>query len=314
MTGWSDQLSDPAHGPLFASAMGGEVSRFAGAAVVAADGGRITFAAEHGLSLQQAVAWLGEIRFVSAILSGTEVQLNAPFTAVIEAGNELQAAITYKLGALPKSATVYDHWGPAEAVQRLLPGAIVDELKIRINGDFHEFEFAGPAADLIDSVSFASGQAGLIEYPQEPALAVFDYAIVPGHLGQAWIGASPERLYTLTDAEVVLKNNVELRANEFGQATANWFGAGVRHVAVGFSLYERDDAATQSLYQAARQRSPVSVMFQLGQQTGQLVGVYLQSVIPEIPAFDDSDPRLQWQFQTCRAEGVDNDELVIAFA
>jgi hypothetical protein len=55
-------------------------------------------------------------------------------------------------------------------------------------------------------------------------------------------------------------------------------------------------------------------MFQLGQQAGQLVGVYMQSVVPEMPAFDDSDTRLQWQFQTCRAEGVDDDEFVIAFA
>ena len=314
MTGWADQTSGPAHGPLFESAMGGAVSRFSGATVSSADAARITFAQPHGLQVQQAIAWSGEIRFVTAILSEVEVQMNAPFSNPPGAGSELQPAITFSLGPLPKSATVYDHWSPADSVQRMLPGAIVDELKIRINGDFHEFEFAGPAADLMDSASFESGQAGLSEFPAEPPMAAFDYSIVPGHLGQAWIGSAPERIYTLTEADIVLRNNVELRANEFGRQTPAWFGAGVRNVSVAFSLYERDDDATRSLYQAARQRSPVSVMFQMGQQSGRLVGVYLKSVIPDVPAFDDSETRLQWQFQTCRAEGIDDDELVIAFA
>jgi hypothetical protein len=314
MTGWSAQTPEPVHGPLFISAMGGGATRFDGGTVAAVDGIRITFEQTHSLSVQQAVASCGEIRFVTVILNDNEVQLNAPFTDALAPGGELQPTITYTLGPLPKSATIYDHWGPAESVQRMLAGAIVDELKVHINGDFHEFEFAGPAADLIDSASFVSGQAGLIEFPEEPPMSPFDYAIVPGHLGQAWIGSSPEQFYTLTDAEVLLKNHVELRANEFGRQTPTWFGAGVRNVSAAFSMYQRDDEATRALYQAARQRSPVSAMLQLGQQSGQLVGVYLKSVTPDVPVFDDSDTRLQWQFQTCRAEGINDDELVIAFA
>ena len=49
----------------------------------------------------------------------------------------------------------------------------------------------------------------------------------------------------------------------------------------------RDDDATKALYQAARQQSPISVMFQLGDNDGQLMGVYLKSVVPEVPEFDD---------------------------
>ena len=74
-----------------------------------------------------------------------------------------------------------------------------------------------------------------------------------------------------------------------------------------------DDTGTAALYQAARQRSPISVMMQLGQQQGELFGVYMQSVVPEVPAFDDSDTRLQWQFQSCRAQGSVNDEIFVAF-
>lgn len=80
-----------------------------------------------------------------------------------------------------------------------------------------------------------------------------------------------------------------------------------------FTLYERPEEATKSLYQAARDRSPVSVMFQLGQQEGQLCGVYLKSVIPEVPEFDDDEPRLRWRFRGCRAQGTIDDEIFIAF-
>ena len=78
-------------------------------------------------------------------------------------------------------------------------------------------------------------------------------------------------------------------------------------------LFGREDEATKSLYQAARQRSPIEVMLQLGQETGQLFGMYLKSVIPETPEFDDSETRLLWKFRGCRAQGTVDDEMAVAF-
>jgi hypothetical protein len=54
-------------------------------------------------------------------------------------------------------------------------------------------------------------------------------------------------------------------------------------------------------------------MFQLGQQAGQLFGVYLKSIVPEVPEYDDSETRVQWKFQNCRAQGTADDEVVLAF-
>jgi hypothetical protein len=82
---------------------------------------------------------------------------------------------------------------------------------------------------------------------------------------------------------------------------------------MSFELFSGDDAATLSLYQAARQRSPMEAMFQLGQQGGQLMGIYLRSVVPVVPEFDDSQTRLQWKFEDTRAQGTMDDEIVIAF-
>jgi len=117
----------------------------------------------------------------------------------------------------------------------------------------------------------------------------------------------------LTSAELTLENDVELRNKEFGSQVPLGMAGGVRTVSLDFSLFEQDDTATSALYQAARSQSPISMMFQLGQTAGQLFGVYFKSVIPEVPEFDDSDSRLQWSFESCRAQGTGDDEMYVAF-
>jgi hypothetical protein len=189
----------------------------------------------------------------------------------------------------------------------------VDQLDIEVNGDFHEFVFAGPACDVMDSSSFQQGQGGLNAYPQEPSSSAFDYSIVPGNLGHVWLGSAPDQFFTLTSATVRLKNNVNLREREFGSNLARGISAGTRTVTVDFTLYQQDDTQTKALYQAARQESPVSVMFQLGQQAGQLTGIYLKDVLLETPEFDDSELRQQWAFKGGRAQGIGNDEISVAF-
>ena len=82
---------------------------------------------------------------------------------------------------------------------------------------------------------------------------------------------------------------------------------------LSFALFEQSNTVTQALYQAARQRSPIPAMFQLGNQPGQLFGFYLNAVVPQVPEFDDREPRLQWKFTNDRAQGSVNDELYVAF-
>ena len=137
---------------------------------------------------------------------------------------------------------------------------------------------------------------------------------MPGHLGQAWLGVSPTRFCTITGGSVVVKNQLEARSKEFGSCGPKAFAPGVREVTAAFDLYSTDSDAMKELYQAARQGSPISVMFQLGQVEGQVVGVYLKSVVPEVPEFDDSDNRLQWRFRASRAQGTIDDEISVAFA
>jgi hypothetical protein len=315
MTTWQQAAGNPGYGPLFQAALGGAPLQFAGGtAASSTTAGRLGFAASHGLRAGQAVSCAGEIRFVAAIVDANTVQLNAPFTVLPGTGAAIGAAVTYVPATELPSASVFDYWDPATAVQRLLCGAAVDQMEIQVNGDFHEFHFSGLAQDVLDSSSFSSANVGQLQsFPAEPALAAFDYSIVPGNMGQAWLGSSPSQFLTITSASIVLKNQLDTRSKEFGSNLPRAISPGQRSVTAAFELFSQNDDATKGLYQAARQQSPITVMFQLGVAQGQVMGVYLQSVIPEVPEFDDGQNRLQWKFRQSRAQGTVDDEIAVAF-
>src|SRR5579871_2695583 len=294
MSNWADQTVLPAHGPLFQACLGSSATLSGGGTVAGNPSStQLAFASAHGLSPGHAVTSGGELRFVSAVVDSLTVQLQAPFTVPPATSSATGPTAIYQPAESLNSVTLYDYWSPGTAVQRVLSGAAFDKLTLKVNGDFHEFDFSGQAQDVIDSTSFQAGQSGLAAYPAEPSLASFNYSIIPGHLGQVWLGTLPNRFFTLTAAQITFDNHVDLREREFGTLFASAISPGLRSVTLDFSLYQQDNAATQSLYQAARQNSPISVMIQLGQQQGQLFGIYMKSVVPEVPQFDDAEKRQQ---------------------
>jgi hypothetical protein len=315
LTTWQ-QTGAPAYGPLFQSALGASPLQYAGGIVSSADAtGKVKFSAAHGLGTGQAVYSSGDVRFVAAIVDANTVQLNAPLTVIPASGTSIAATVTYIPATEIPSVSIFDYWSPSTAVQRILAGAAVDQMDILVNGDYHEFHFRGMAQDVMDSSSFAGGGPQQLQsFPPEPALGAFDYTIVPGHLGQAWLGTSPSQFFTITSASVQLKNALDTRTREFGSNLPRAIAPGRRSVTASFTLHGLDDSATAGLYQAARQQSPVTVMFQLGESSGQVMAVNLKSVIPQVPEFDDSSNRLQWKFRASRAQGTADDELTVAFA
>jgi len=314
LTTWANTSVPPAYGPLFQCAMGGTPVIWPGGTVASLTGGtQIAFTAAHGLSPGQAVTFSGEMRFVTAIENTTTLFINAAFDTTPVGGSTMGPTINYSLAESLPSASIFDYWDPSTAVQRIVEGAAMDKMQIKVNGDFQEFDFSGPARDLVDSASFVSGEGGLTAFPTEPIIADFDYTIVPGHLGEVWMGVTEAQFLTITAAELTLENNIDLRVKEFGSNYAQCIAASERDITLNFSLFEMPDAQTQGLYQAARQRSPISVMLQLGEQMGQLCGAYMPAMVPSVPEFDDSETRLQWKFQNDRAQGAMDDELYIAF-
>jgi hypothetical protein len=314
MTSWNGPNAEPVYGPLFRASLGSGPAYFAGGTAAANANTRLlSFAAPHSLSPGQAVTFGGELRFVSAVVDATTIGLSSPFTMTPGTGSPIGATVTYQPASWLPSVSIFDYWCPTAAVQRVFCGAAVDQMTVRVNGDYHEFEFSGIAADVVDSASFTAQQGGLASFPAEPAVEPYNYSIIPGHLGEAWLGTGPDQFFTITAAKIALSNGLDKREREFGSSIPRCLSPGLRTVTADLELFEANDDATRALYQAARQESPIAVILQLGQQPGQLAGVYLKSVVPEVPQFDDSQTRLQWKFSGCRAQGTGNDEMYIAF-
>jgi hypothetical protein len=314
MRDWPDTSTLPSHGPLFEAAMGAPGVLWAGnTANAGCTVSTIAFTAAHGLTPGQAITSGGEIRFVATVTDTLTVVLSAPFSVAPVSGGVIGQTATYSLAEQLPSVSVFDYWDPVTAVQRVLCGVGVDGLTVKLNGDFHQFEFKGTAQDLIDSSSFIAGQGGQTVFPAEPALDGFSYSPVPGNLGEVWLGVSPSQFFSVSDASIQIQNNLDTRSKEFGTSLPLAIVPGNRTVSVTLELFEQDDAATAGLYQAARQQSPVGMMFQLGQVPGQMMGIYLKTLVPGVPQFDDSDKRLQWKFSDMRAQGTSEDEIVVAF-
>lgn len=314
LTNWSNTSAEPPCGPLFRAALGATPLYDSNKVIASVTGRSLTMGNPHGLQVGQGLSLGSELRFVQQIVNTTTVQVNAPFSMTPSPGAPLNPTITYSPATQLPSVSLFDYWSPATAVQRLLSGAAVNLLKIKVNGDFHELEFHGEARHLIDSASFNAGLGTLEEFPVEPHVGEIDYQIVPGHLGQVWMGSTSSRFYTLTDAEVSVRNNIDMRRREFGFDGPRCLSAGEREVGIRFRLLEQDDEATKGLYAAARSREPISVMLQLGEVPGQLCGIYLPNVVPEVPEFDDRNPRVEWAFGLSQASGTVDDEIRIAFA
>jgi hypothetical protein len=311
----ANPATPPTLGPLVQAAMGATPVIFSGATAGAGSSvNAVVFSSAHGLVKGQAFGFNNEIRFVETVTSPTTVLVNAPLSTAPTSGQALSGAVTYFPADELPSVSVFDYWDPSTVVSRILNGACVGRFRVRVNADFHELEFAGEAQDVLDSVTFLPGQGGLSSFPAEPTGAETTLTPIPGNLGQAWLGTpAASRFFSITSASVEVDNDLDLRSREFGSVTPTCAAAGVRRVIADIDLYEHDDEATRSLYAAARTESTMQVMFQLGEATGSLIGVYLPKVAPQVPEFDDGRRILQWRFRDSRAQGATNDEIVVAF-
>ncbi len=314
LTSWGG-AGEPGYGSFF-SATCGAPAEFSNGFIVNSlvNSTEIVSSAPHGLTVGSGLSWNNELRFVTAVLNPYTFTFNAPFTVSPSAGILLGPTVTYRLSTNLPSFTLYDYWDPASRIDRLLSGCAIDLMEILVNGDYHEFRFSGPASDLIDALSFTQGNGGLSAFPVEPDVTDLNTSGVPGHLGQVWLGITPSRFLTLTDAKVQLKNNLDLRRNEFGLTRPAAIVPGERAVSCSFSVLVQDDAQTAALYIAARQRQTFGAMLQLGTQQGQLMGIYMPQIMADVPDYNDSGTRLAWDFHNTVAQGRVDDELFIAFA
>jgi hypothetical protein len=310
---WDDDTA-PCYGPLVQAAMGAAPELVEGLVAASVNGLEIQTEAPHSLGVGSAISNGMEIRFVTSVQDSLTVTLNVPFSISPAMGDALSTTVAYKFSTQLPSLSIYDYWDPVNAVSRLITGAGVDKFQIDVKGDVHELYFSGPAADVLDSLSGVFGVSGLTVFPAEPSVSPFAYSTVAGQLGQVWLGSPLNQVFTLTEAAIEINNNLLVRNREFGSSYPMAIVPGPREVLTRFTLFAQASADITALYAAAKTRTPVSALLQLGQAQGEMMAIFLPAVVPELPLMDDSEPYLLWQFKNNLAQGVSNDETYIAFA
>ena len=314
LTEWCTGDAAPSHDALLRATMGGEALMSTGNTIASITGGlTVATTTPHGLTVGQAVCAGGEIRFVDSVPSPSTIVINFPFGAEVTQGDALTRTISYTLGDGLRTLTVADYWDPIEAIQRCVTGFAVNELSIGVNGDFHEFGYTGEGRRLIDSSSFVAGMSGLNEFPPEPVSQANLSGLVPGSIGQAWVGLTTMQSMNVLMASVRLTNQIDYRRREFGNVAGGCITGGVRDVRVDLRLKANDSQEMTQLHAASRTREAVPVMFQLGAMAGQVAAVYMPRVVLTPPYLDDKGVSLEWEIRDSRAQGGGDDELYIAF-
>lgn len=302
----------PRCGALIEGAMGAAPRIHGGGLPVAQVlGTTVTFGAAHGLQPGDAVVIGRELRVVTACPDGQTAWLSAPLSGT--GGGVTGGGVSYAPALTLPSVSLYEYWTPDTAVQRILNGCVVDEMSVELNGDFHELTFRGQAAGVIDSRTFEAQQGGLASFPAEPTVAPLMEMPVPGHLGQAWLGAGPSPLETVAEARIRVRNHAELRWRDFGLTEPKCAAPGDREVTIDLEIYGNNSAACEALYASASRREPMPLMVQMGETPGAMCGIYVPNFVPSPVEFVDGEERLRWRLRGSVAQGTREDELFVVF-
>ena len=127
---------------------------------------------------------------------------------------------------------------------------------MKLNGDFHQFEFKGSRRIWSTALRSWPARAGERRFPPEPALDGFSYSPVPGNLGQVWLGVSRASSSRCPRPRLRFRTTWTRGRRNSGRFCRMAIVPGNRTVSVTLELFGQDDAATTALYQAARQQSP----------------------------------------------------------
>jgi len=314
LTEWDSLSGMPQLHDVVQAAMGGEVQvNVANVIESVTNGQTLAMTAPHGLSIGQAISVGGEMRFVDSILDDHTVVVNCPVPAEVANGTTVGRCVTYRLGSHLKSLTMLDYWDPSTAIQRCAAGVSVDQVQVSVNGDFHEMAFQGEGSVYFDSATELPLSTGLQEFPSEPLGEWSTGELIPGSMGRAWIGTGGEACTSVLVGKVTLNNHIDYRRREFGGVRGGCVRAGMREVRLDLRIRAENSDDMRALFTSSRLQQPIPVMFQLGEMSGRMCALYMPQVVMEVPVFDDSGPSLEWIIRQARAQGVFNDELIVAF-
>lgn len=312
VTGWADRNEEPSLGPLFASAVSAEGQSGTNLTVDSVAGSNVTVLGTPDVWVGMALSFSDEIRFVRSVIDPNTFELNGSFSAPLQQGSILFGCKTYAPGGTAETFELFEYWSPSAAVQRAVSAACANRTTFEINSDFVTMSIEGFAKTVTDSVTNSMAP---LEFPTLASANPQNESIlspIAGHLGQAVFGASGKRICTIVQGKVSIDNGIQTRSDEFGCFGTKSFTLGRRTVELDLNLYQRNDEISQELFATAVRNEPVSIMLQLGSGQGNMMGIYLPSVLMPVPSFVDSESRVLWKFNGAQSVGSQDDEVFLA--
>ena len=243
------------------------------------------------------------VRVISAI-NALELVVEPDLPAAPAMGDTVKGCITYKLSTALAVAMHIAHFNTT-GQDRAVRGAGVDRMRFVFDeNDEPTFSASGPAKDQV-----VTGDTGM---PSDPStVAQVGNNPPSGLVGQCTIGNT---IYLMRHMEAEIANNVVVRNNEYGELSpTELYRRGRREVSVTVSAWA-EPAAT--LYALATAGTDVSVMLQTGFTEGNIIGLFIPAVEFKVPAQDDGDEEIGWDFDGVALESADgqNDEITLVFA
>jgi len=224
---------------------------------------------------------------------------------------------TYSLVDAIKSLSMWSFRQPSTIDQRVIHGAVAQEMTIEAGADVAMIKFNGEGIWALEknqfSVADVTQKGGLTAFPSEPGSPVTNGGMIVGFTGS--IVVDGHTLVTLRTATVkVTTGNVTVK-DTFGTYYPDSPEGDERNVSIDMSIYEDDSDGYADLMAISNDKTPVTITLTLGTVAGSICTVTLGSVQLQSPDHEEQRRYItNWSGSTAHGSTLAlRDELSIAF-
>lgn len=222
---------------------------------------------------------------------------------------------TYTFNDNIPMVTIWSFRQPSTLDQRVLHSAVVQEATFNIGQDgAGTWSCQGEGVSLLTSNGFSSADAitrgGLSAFPTEPGSPVTNGNILAGFTGlvqvqepganvgsDGWDGntlspGTAQTIAVIRTANIRVQTQNMLVKDTFGSYYPTLTEGGERTVSTSFSLYDSDDTSTENIKQASYDKTPVTIVYQLGTVAGNIWTFTLSNV--QLATYELNDQQLRF--------------------
>lgn len=289
----------------------------------------VVTATGHGLSDGDAVTISGHTGNLAANGAWVVLVNDAnSFTLIGSEGSGVGAG-----GTLDKADVRYDPadtfsplviWNfrkPASHRQRVLFGAIVSQSQITLGqGDSNVLiSFSGEGLYVLDSDRFGGITdpallGGLTSFPTEPSAPVTAGDAIAGFVGYAVVDGN--KLVGLRAATITNNPGNRVVRDDFNTRIGSSLIGGERSITVGLDVYEEDTTAVQRINEVMNDKTPVDLIFRMGETAGNTCIAHLRNVQLESGEEGENDDAITMNIPDSRAymtSLTSEDEMTLHF-